>query len=141
MADDVYIKEYMNPMMELVEHEAILQLPLDVRKDLPMKAEVLAIEEFTMTGQDGFSEEDLEKEVKDEQKLFRKRDWHGSVSGWDVWPEVIGEKKRLPQDGADRLLVRITGWNNKDCCETTLLDPAIAGSRPTKTSILRQLMW
>ena len=141
-ADDAYVKEHMKSMMDLVEHKAILQLDLDVTKDLPMNAEVLGIQEFTTTVQGGLSEEDLQKKVTEEKRLLlMEPDCQGCVSGWDIWSDVVREKKGLPREkGAERSFVRVTGWNDKLYCECGLLVAAARGRKPTKTSIVRQLM-
>jgi hypothetical protein len=140
-ADNAYIKVNMKSTMDLVEHRVILQLALDVTKDLPMNAEVLGIQEFTTTGQGGPSEEYLEKKVMEEKRLLlMEPDCQGCASGWDIWPDVVREKKGLPREEAERSFVRVTGWNCKVYCECGLLVAAARGRKPTKTSILRQLM-
>jgi hypothetical protein len=141
-ADDAYIKANMKSMMDLVEHKAIFQLALDVTKDLPMNAKVLGIQEFTTTDQGGSSEEGLEEKVTAEQRLLLMfPDCQCCVIGWDIWPGVVMEKQGLPrEEGTERSFVRVTGWNCKVYCECGLLVAAARGRKPTKTSILRQLM-
>jgi hypothetical protein len=63
-AYDGYIKANMKSMMDLVEHKAILQLVLDVTKDLPMNTEVLGFQEFTTTGQGDLARNILRKKSR-----------------------------------------------------------------------------
>jgi hypothetical protein len=139
--DYAYVKANMKYMMDIVEHKAIFQLALDVT-DLPMKGEFLGIEEFITTSRGGPREEDLKKkDVEGKRLLMMMSDCQGCDSGWDIWPDIVREKKGLPlEEGAERSFVRVSGWNFKIWCVNALRIAAGRTREPTKTSILRRLM-
>jgi hypothetical protein len=145
-SDAAAIKANMSKdILSLAEHKAIFQLAWDVSFDLPiwyLKAKFLAIQVFTTKEKGGSSEEDLEKDVREENELLvKEKSCHYCVSGWDIFPDVVTQKKGLPPEkGAERKFIRVTAWDNKNLCGIHLDFTSRKGRKPTLFLILRQLM-